>query len=105
MIYIMPYDIYLCTKNTSNFIHIYGNSYNSYIIHQVNPSLILKDMLLYLDKPEDIYETLTYFEIQYTHNYLEFILDHLTKKSEKECKMINYNKDNIQLDIEVKKLI
>ena len=102
MIYIMPYDIYLCAKHTDRFNYIYGNTYNTYVVHQVKPSIILKDMLICLDSPRDMYETLTFFEIEYTHNYLEFLLHNLMPNTNSDEKAVNYSNDNILLDIEVK---
>lgn len=71
MFYIMPADLYNSISHLDGFRNTYGGDYNQYIIKSISPSLILKELILISDSPEDTLGVLKYFDIDYTHNYLD----------------------------------
>lgn len=71
MFYIMHIDIYNSISHLDGFRNTYGVDYNQYIIKSISPSLLLKELILISDSPKDTLGILQYFDIEYTHNYLD----------------------------------
>ena len=92
MKYLLPGNLLPLMFNMSNFIQLYGVTYADYICNTIDVSSILEDLIYSADSYEDALSILEYFEVKYTHNYLELvnfntndIPEYLNNNSENVC--------------------
>ena len=88
--YLISYNLFNKLKTLPNFKKIYDSDYKNYIIQNINPGIILRDMIYSSDSSTDINELLKFFEIEYTENYMESLgLDVPNKREENISLIIN----------------
>jgi len=92
MNYLLPSDLLAFMFNMYNFREIYGVTYADYICNTVDVSSILEDLIYSSDSYEDALNILEYFDVEYTHNYLELfnsntndVSNYLNNESENVC--------------------
>tara|TARA_B100001989_G_C24321405_1_gene355358 strand:- start:337 stop:609 length:273 start_codon:yes stop_codon:yes gene_type:complete len=80
--YLISFNLFNKLRNLPNFDKLYHSDYKNYIIENINPGIILKDMIYSSNSSRDIIELLKFFEIEYTENYFESL--DLEKSGNKE---------------------
>jgi hypothetical protein len=95
MNYLLPNDLLSFMFNMCNFREIYGVTYADYICNTVDVSSILEDLIYSSDSYEDALNILEYFDVEYTHNYLELVNSNMNNVSN----YLNNESENVCLSV------
>lgn len=76
MIYLLPENLLVLMLKQKGFQEKYGNTYADYITNSVELSDILHDLVHSSESYTDALHIIDYFDVKFTHNYLEVFNSH-----------------------------